>query len=81
MQDDEVLEIMMDIAQQVAIPLCSVWLVIDETLDVIETSPLARNEECWDRLSRFDFRDKDEQQLPSNLRLSSQSPAESKEGK
>lgn len=80
-QDDEVLEIVMDIAQMVAIPLCSVWLVIDETLDVIETSPLARNEECWDRLSRFDFRDKDEQQPPSNLHLSSLPPAENKEGK
>jgi hypothetical protein len=80
-QDDEVLEIVMDIAQQVAIPLCSVWLVIDETLDVIETSPLARNEECWDRLARFDFRDKDEQQPPSNLHLSSLPPAENKEGK
>lgn len=61
-EDFAMLEIMIDIAQQSKIPVCSVWHVIEETLEILATSPVtrtARNEACWARLSQFDFRDRD----------------------
>ncbi|HCQ8422346.1 TPA: DUF2857 family protein [Klebsiella oxytoca] len=66
-EDFAMLEIMIDIAQQCKIPVCSVWHVIEETLEILATSPVtraARSEACWARLSLFDFRDRDIPPLP-----------------